>query len=136
VQKALQTRQRRQIALAASRAAAKAAQVAADAAAEQFRIDQAKITADRFDVFKKRIVYKPTLKGVSPLSKKEIDEVVCILELFAQHCRDYTPTKIERIYNNALNQKFDETLQRLQEEGSETDEMLMFHGTAPANIKK
>jgi hypothetical protein len=59
-----------------------------------------------------------------------------ILEMFAQYCRDYTPTKIERIWNNDLNQKFGATLQRLREEGSETDEMLMFHGTAPANIKK
>jgi hypothetical protein len=139
VQKAIATRQKNRIAraaaVAANRATAKANQDAADAAAEAFRLAHAKTTAERFAEFKKRIVYKP-IKGIPAITEREVVEVEHILEMFAQQCRDYTPTKIQRICNDVLSQKFDETQQRLKNEGHEMDELFMFHGTATANIKK
>jgi SpoVK/Ycf46/Vps4 family AAA+-type ATPase len=135
VQKAIATRQARAAARVASQSAAKAARDAADAAAEAYKLAHAKITAERLAVFKTRIVYEP-VNEVPPISLKEKHEVERILELFAQICRDYTPTKIERICNDTLSQKFDETRKRLEDEGCDNDELLMFHGTGPANIKK
>lgn len=146
VQKAKLTRHKNKVAraaaLAAARAkalaaavAAQAAQAAQLAAAEQFRIAQDNITTERLKVFKERLVYTVP-SDLPPISKVERDEVEEILERFARSCRDYTPLKIQRVWNEILDTKFEETRKRLQRQGRDTEEVFMFHGTAESNVQK
>lgn len=135
VQKAKLTRQKKLVALAAARAAVVAAQAARFAAAEEYRRNQEKVTSERLKVFKDRLVYTDP-NGLLPISKEERGEVERILEIFAQSCRDYTPLKIERVCNDTLEAKFEETRRMLRRAKRDTKEVFMFHGTSEHNIKR
>jgi hypothetical protein len=70
---------------------------------------------------------------ISPIESKEVDE---IRNEFAGTLPAHYITKIERIYNPYLEQKYEATRRRFIWKKKSIAEELMFHGTASQNIDK
>ena len=63
-----------------------------------------------------------------------VDHLKSVKTLFLKHLPHHQITKIEWIINPKLQEQFEDTRQKLRNAGRSTKEIILFHGTAPANV--
>ena len=63
-----------------------------------------------------------------------VDHLKSVKTLFLKHLPGHRIVKIEWIINPTLQEQFENTRQKLRNAGRSTKEIILFHGTAPANI--
>jgi hypothetical protein len=75
-------------------------------------------------------------KGL-PITDEDRKDAKDILRRFYQLLGNYTVTKLERVYNAMLEERYSDTKKQFGEDPTKTSfEEIMFHGTAPMNINK
>ena len=63
-----------------------------------------------------------------------VDHLKNVKTLFLKHLPGYRITKIEWIINPRLQEQFEDARQKLRNARRSTKEVILFHGTAPANV--
>ena len=80
-----------------------------------------------------KIIYPPT-DAPLPLLDDEKKEIAKIVYQFSKECHYCNITKIERIYNPALEEVYETTRQEFQRKNRPSNERFMYHGTPNWNI--
>lgn len=72
--------------------------------------------------------------NLSEVTPEIVGHLKSVKTLFLKHLPHHRITKIEWIINPKLQEQFEDTRQKLQNARRSTKEIILFHGTAPANV--
>jgi len=78
----------------------------------------------------------PSSQGRNNLTKEIVWQLEQACNMFRKSFPDKTIIKIEYIMNDKLYNGFDDTRKRFRRQGTNTNEMILFHGTNPSNIDR